>query len=55
MKSSVKIGSVMGIPIRLHITFLLILPIFAYAFAISPQPFGLRELSRLSQDTRFQS
>ncbi|PAV10706.1 hypothetical protein ASJ81_12890 [Methanosarcina spelaei] len=40
MKSSVKIGSVMGIPIRLHITFLLILPIFAYAFAINPQPFG---------------
>jgi len=40
MKSSVKIGSVMGIPIRLHITFLLILPIFAYVFAINPQPFG---------------
>jgi Zn-dependent protease/CBS domain-containing protein len=40
MKSSLKIGSVMGIPIRLHITFLLILPIFAYVFAINPQPFG---------------
>jgi len=40
MKSSVKIGSVMGIPIRLHITFLLILPMFAYVFAINPQPFG---------------
>ncbi|WP_292380711.1 CBS domain-containing protein [Methanosarcina sp. UBA289] len=42
MKSSLKIGSVMGVPIRLHITFLLILPIFAYVFAINPQPFGFR-------------
>ncbi|RXA18729.1 CBS domain-containing protein [Methanosarcina sp. MSH10X1] len=42
MKSSLKIGSVMGIPIKLHITFLLILPIFAYVFAINPQPFGFR-------------
>jgi Zn-dependent protease len=42
MKSSLKIGSVMGIPIRLHITFLLILPMFAYVFAINPQPFGFR-------------
>jgi Zn-dependent protease/CBS domain-containing protein len=40
MKSSLKIGNVMGIPIKLHITFLLILPIFAYVFAINPQPFG---------------
>lgn len=40
MKSSFKIGSVMGIPIKLHITFLLILPMFAYVFAINPQPFG---------------
>jgi len=40
MKSSLKIGNVMGIPIKLHITFLLILPIFAYMFAINPQPFG---------------
>jgi Zn-dependent protease len=40
MKSSLGIGSVMGIPIRLHITFLLVLPMFAYVFAINPQPFG---------------
>jgi Zn-dependent protease/CBS domain-containing protein len=42
MKSSLKIATVMGIPIRLHITFLLILPMFAYVFAINPQPFGFR-------------
>ena len=40
MKSSLEIGSVMGIPIKLHITFLLVLPMFAYLFAINPQPFG---------------
>jgi Zn-dependent protease len=40
MKSSLGIGSVMGIPIKLHITFLLVLPMFAYVFAINPQPFG---------------
>ncbi len=40
MKSSFKIGSALGIPIKLHITFLLVLPMFAYVFAINPQPFG---------------
>lgn len=40
MKSSLGIGSVMGIPIKLHITFLLILPMFAYLFSINPQPYG---------------
>ena len=42
MKSSFKIGSVLGIPIKLHITFLLVLPMFAYVFAINPQPFGFQ-------------
>lgn len=42
MKSSFKIGTVLGIPIRLHITFLLVLPMFAYVFAINPQPFGFQ-------------
>lgn len=40
MKTSVQIGYVMGIPIRLHISFLLILPIFATVFSIAPEPFG---------------
>jgi Zn-dependent protease len=40
MDSSLKIGSVMGIPIKLHITFLLILPFIAFAFATSPAPLG---------------
>lgn len=42
MKSTLKIGSILGIPIRLHITFLLILPVFAYIFAINPYPYGFQ-------------
>lgn len=44
MKSSIKIGSIMGIPIRLHITFLLILPFIAYAFAVSLPPLGFSNI-----------
>jgi Zn-dependent protease/CBS domain-containing protein len=54
MKSSLKIGSVLGIPIRLHITFLLILPLLAYIFASgptnSPYPFGPLGFSALSDN-----
>ncbi len=35
INTSIQIGKIMGIPIKLHITFLLILPIFAWFFAIS--------------------
>ncbi|MDY6966520.1 MAG: CBS domain-containing protein [Halobacteriota archaeon] len=43
MKSSIELGKVMGIPIRLHITFLLVLPLFVLAFAeVSPAPFGFK-------------
>ncbi len=48
MKSSLKIGSVLGIPIKLHITFLLILPVFAYIFAINPYPYGFQEVEPAS-------
>lgn len=43
-QTSIQIGKVMGIPIRLHITFLLILPIFVLAFANNPAPFGFSEI-----------
>lgn len=39
-KWSIQIGKVMGIPIKLHITFLIILPIFMLVFARNPAPFG---------------
>jgi len=43
MKTSFQLGKIMGIPIQLHITFLLILPFFAWNFAITPSPFGFSD------------
>ncbi|MBU4077229.1 MAG: CBS domain-containing protein [Euryarchaeota archaeon] len=40
MKTSIQIGKIMGIPIRLHITFLLILPVFGWMFAGNEPEFG---------------
>jgi Zn-dependent protease len=34
MKSSIKMGRILGIPIHLHFSFLLILPLFVYAFSV---------------------
>jgi Zn-dependent protease/CBS domain-containing protein len=43
MESSLKIGSVMGIPIKLHITFLIILPFIAFAFVTAKPPLGFND------------
>lgn len=43
MKTSFQIGKIIGIPIKLHITFLLILPVFAWNFAVSPSQFGFSD------------
>lgn len=37
MKSSLRIGRALGIPIQLHFTFLIILPLFAYVFSVSSE------------------
>lgn len=37
MRSTIQIGKIMSIPIRLHITFLLVLPIFVLFFASAPE------------------
>ncbi|RLG26099.1 hypothetical protein DRN70_03550, partial [Methanosarcinales archaeon] len=37
MRSSIEIGRIMGIPIRLHITLLLVLPLFAYIFSTNEE------------------
>ncbi len=44
MAASIQIGKIMGIPIKLHITFLLILPVFGYIFANYPSPYGFNDL-----------
>jgi Zn-dependent protease len=46
--TSIQIGRVMGIPIRLHITFLLILPVFAWIFASNPPMFGFADVMPVS-------
>jgi len=47
MNSSIQIGKIMGIPIKLHITFLLILPVFGYIFANNPPGSGFSDVSPL--------
>ena len=44
MASSFKIGSIIGIPIKIHITFLIVLPFFAFVFAINPAPYGFNDV-----------
>lgn len=44
MKTSLQLGKIMDIPIKLHITFLLILPFFAWNFSVNPSPFGFSDL-----------
>jgi Zn-dependent protease/CBS domain-containing protein len=44
MNSSIQIGKIMGIPIKLHITFLLIIPVFGYIFANNPPDFGFSDV-----------
>lgn len=35
MKASLRVGRLMGIPIKIHVSFLLILPLFAFSFAFA--------------------
>lgn len=48
MSTSIQIGRLMGIPIRLHITFLLILPVFAWIFASNTPMFGFADVMPVS-------
>ncbi len=44
MSTSIQIGKIMGIPIKLHITFLLILPFFAWIFAVNRPMLGFADV-----------
>jgi Zn-dependent protease len=48
MNTSIQLGKIMGIPIKLHITFLLILPVFGWIFANSAPRFGFNDVVPLS-------
>jgi Zn-dependent protease/predicted transcriptional regulator len=50
MKMSIQVGRIIGIPIRLHVTFLIILPLIIFAFAENPAtqyrvPLGLGDVT----------
>jgi Zn-dependent protease len=47
MQSPLRIGSIMGIPIKLDISLLLGLPLFAYFSSLNSQPFGFAEVDPL--------
>jgi len=47
MRTSIEIGKALGIPIKLHITFLLILPPFILIFMDQTAPFGFAEVESL--------
>ncbi len=40
MNNSLQIARILGIPIKVHISFLFILPFFAWMFALQPEPYG---------------
>lgn len=44
MNTSFQIGKIMGIPIKLHITFLLIIPVMGYIFANNNPSSGFRDV-----------
>ena len=44
MNTSFQIGKIMGIPIKLHITFLLIIPVMGYIFANNTPVFGFSDV-----------
>lgn len=48
MNTSIQIGKIMGIPIKLHITFLLILPVFGWVFANNPPRFGFNDVTPIA-------
>jgi len=44
MNTSFQIGKIMGIPIKLHITFLLIIPVMGYIFANNNSVLGFSDV-----------
>src|SRR5665811_2153983 len=47
MNTSFQIGKIMGIPIKLHITFLLIIPILGYTFANNNTVLGFSDVQSI--------
>ncbi len=47
MNTSFQIGKIMGIPIKLHITFLLIIPVMGYIFANNSSDLGFNDVGSI--------
>jgi Zn-dependent protease/CBS domain-containing protein len=47
MNTSFQIGKIMGIPIKLHITFLLIIPVMGYIFANNSSDLGFNDVESI--------
>jgi Zn-dependent protease len=52
MQTSIRVGRIIGIPIRLHFSFLILLPLIVLVFAEVPGPVGLGDLEELSTPLR---
>ncbi|MBK5190494.1 MAG: site-2 protease family protein [Methanosarcinales archaeon] len=52
MQTSIQVGRIIGIPIRLHISFFIICAGIVFMFAEAPGPFGLGDLEELSTPFR---
>jgi Zn-dependent protease len=52
MQTSILVGRIIGIPIRLHFSFLILLPLIVLMFAEAPGPVGLGDLEELTKPFR---
>jgi Zn-dependent protease/predicted transcriptional regulator len=53
MRTSIQVGRALGIPIRLHVSFLILFPLIILIFASGPGPVGLGDIEALSQPLRY--
>jgi len=53
MRTSIQVGRLIGIPIRLHFSFLMLFPLIVMMFASAPGPVGLGDMESLSRPLRY--
>jgi Zn-dependent protease/predicted transcriptional regulator len=53
MRTSLQVGRVLGIPIRLHVSFLILFPLIILIFASGPGPVGFGDMEILSEPLRY--
>jgi len=53
MQTSIRVGRIIGIPIQLHFSFLILLPLIVLMFAEAPGPVGLGDFEEISTPFRY--